>query len=159
VADDRLYDLRKTRLSATNDSAGYGAGRIPGNGVKFDKLEASAEAWFKHVFDTLGVGSFKDKEKVLRAVPMLAAIGAVGRSYYEGDAEAQRKAREVIADPSIDWSVGPHWSGICGKINPNTGKFAVGSAKEYGNAAFNALTQTGTDLYSKIRPSLKAKAA
>jgi len=150
--------LAVTALAKGPGAVGYGAGRIPEEGVDLDELEMAATEWFGHVFKTLGISAFKDKGKVLRSVPMLAAIGAIGRAYYDGDEKARKAARRVIEDRTIDWSTGSHWDGICGKTNPNTGKFAVGSAKEYGNAAFNALTKVGTDTYRRIRAQ-EAKAA
>jgi hypothetical protein len=151
--------LAVTALAKGPGAVGYGSGRIPPNGVDFDKLQESAKTWFKHVFDTLGVQAFKDKDKVLRSVPVLVAVGAIGRAFYDGNETARREARKVITDAKIDWTVGPHWNGICGKVNPNTGRFSVGSAKEYGNAAFNALTKPESPLYEQIRTTAQAKAA
>lgn len=152
--------LAVTAVAKGPSVVGYGAGRIPTEDVDFEGLENAAREWFTHVFKTLGIGSFKDKEKVLRSVPILAAVGAVGKAYYDGDEDARRRARGVIGDAKIDWSTGEQWSGICGKVNPNTGKFAVGSAKEYGNAAFNALTKADSPAWLQIRPSVPtAKAA
>ncbi|MDX6635083.1 MAG: hypothetical protein QOF06_1286 [Solirubrobacterales bacterium] len=150
--------LATTALTKGPSAVGYGAGRIPEDGVDFEQLAAAAEEWFGYVFKTLGVSAFKDKGKVLRSVPVLAAIAAVGRPYYEGDEKARRMARQIIKDQTIDWTAGSHWDGICGKTNPNTGKFSVGSAKEYGNAAFNALTKVGTDTYRRIRVPVAAVA-
>jgi hypothetical protein len=156
VTAAEVFTVLQARLAVTalvkgSGAVGYGAGRIPKEGVDFDRLEAAAEAWFGYVFKTLGVTAFKDKAKVLRSVPMLVAVGAVGRSYYDGDEISMKRAREVIADERIDWSAGAHWDGICGKVNPNTGNFAVGSAKEYGTAALNALMKVGSDVYNRIR--------
>ena len=115
--------------------------------------------WFSHVFDTLGVGAFKDKELVLRSAPVLAAVGAIGKAYYDGGEDARLEARNVIEDPRIDWTIGPQWNGICGKVNPNTGKFSVGSAKEYGNGAYNALTRADTLAWNQIRPEVAQAAS
>jgi hypothetical protein len=144
--------LAVTALTLGPSAIGYGAGRIPEDGVDFDRLEEATKDWFGYVFKTLGVAAFKNKEKVLRSVPVLAAIGAIGKPYYEGDEKERRAARRIVKDRTIDWSAGSHWSGICGKVNPNTGKFSVGSAKEYGRAAFNALTQPENYGYEQIRP-------
>jgi hypothetical protein len=163
---EEVFTVLQARLAITAvakgpTAVGYGAGRIPQNGTAFERLEAASSEWFGHVFETLGVSAFKDKEKVLRSVPVLVAVGAIGRPFYDGDEQAKDAARRIIADPSIDWSVGAHWAGICGKVNPNTGRFSVGSAKEYGNAAFNALTRVGTPMYKQIRhqPMEDAQAA
>jgi hypothetical protein len=151
-----IFTVLQARLAVTAVAkgpsvVGYGAGRIPIDGVDFEKLEIAAKEWFAHVFETLGISSFKDKTKVLRSVPALAAVGAVGQAYYTGDEEARSRARGVIADSQIDWTAGPQWNGIVGKVNPNTGRFSVGSAKEYGNAAFNALTKTDTLAWRQVR--------
>jgi DndB-like DNA-sulfur modification-associated protein len=152
--------LAVTAVAKGPSVVGYGAGRIPTDDVDFEALETAAKEWFAHVFKSLGIGSFKDKEKVLRSVPVLAAIGAVGKAYYDGDEDARRRARGVIGDSKIDWSVGEQWNGICGKVNPNTNRFAVGSAKEYGNAAFNALTKADSVTWRQIRPAVpETKAA
>jgi hypothetical protein len=152
--------LAVTAVAKGPSVVGYGAGRIPTEGVDFGALESAAKEWFAHVFKSLGIASFKDKDKVLRSVPVLAAIGAVGKAYYDGDEDARRRARGVIGDSKIDWSTGAQWSGICGKVNPNTNRFAVGSAKEYGNAAFNALTKADSPTWLQIRPSVpQSKAA
>lgn len=152
--------LAVTAVAKGSSVVGYGAGRIPTDEIDFEALENAAREWFAHVFKSLGISSFKDKEKVLRSVPVLAAVGAVGKAYYDGDEDACRRARGVIGDSKIDWTIGPQWSGICGKVNPNTGKFSVGSAKEYGNAAFNALTKADSPAWLQIRPSVPtAKAA
>ncbi|MGN6201410.1 MAG: DNA sulfur modification protein DndB [Solirubrobacterales bacterium] len=143
--------LAVTALTLGPSAIGYGAGRIPDDDVDFEQLKAATKDWFGYVFKTLGVAAFKNKGKVLRSVPVLAAIGAVGRPYYDGNEKARREARQTIKDPTINWDAGDHWSGICGKVNPNTGKFAVGSAKEYGKAAFNALTDPNSYGYEKIR--------
>ncbi|HEX7292306.1 MAG TPA: DNA sulfur modification protein DndB [Conexibacter sp.] len=145
--------LAVTAMAKGPSAVGYGAGRIPPNGTDFERLEDAAVLWFEHVFGALGRQAFKDKGRVLRSVPILAAIGAVGRPFYDGGATAMRAARRTIKDPTIDWGVGEHWSGICGKVNPTTGVFSVGSAKEYGKAAFVALTEVGSDPYQQIRPA------
>lgn len=143
--------LAVTAMTLGPSAIGYGAGRIPDDGVDFERLELATEEWFGYVFKTLGVAAFKNKDKVLRSVPVLAAIGAVGRPYYDGDEKTRRAAQRIIKDSTINWDARDHWGGICGKVNPNTGKFAVGSAKEYGKAAFNALTDPNSYGYEKIR--------
>jgi hypothetical protein len=61
------------------------------------------------------------RKKRMTPTSATADSGAVGRSYYDGDETARRKARHVIEDQRIDWTAGAHWSGICGKVNPSTG--------------------------------------
>lgn len=131
----------------------YGAGSIPTTTereeIDFTKLESAATTWLGHVFTTLSVTAFKNKELVLRAVPVSAALGALGRSFYTGNLDDQFSAKAVLAS-GIDWSAGPHWSGIAGKINPS-GAFSVGSGKENGYATFRALTDRANPGYNTIR--------
>jgi hypothetical protein len=131
----------------------YGAGAIPteidGQPVNFTKLESAAVAWLNQVFSTLGVTAFKDKNLVLRAVPLVAAIGALGRPFYTDDIDGQMKAKAILAS-SIDWSAGQAWAGIAGKTNA-AGTFSVGSAKENGYAAYKALTDPNDIGYQRLR--------
>lgn len=156
AAGPEIFTVLQARLAVTAiakgpGAVGYGAGRIPPNDIDFDLLTDAARKWFSYVFNTLTISAFKDREQVLRSVPVLAAIGAVGRPYYAERAKQQRIAREQIADARIDWATGEHWNGICGKVNPNTGRFSVGSAKEYGNAVYNALTDVDSRPWRQIR--------
>lgn len=131
----------------------YGAGSIPTTiereEIDFTKVESAATTWLGHVFTTLGVTAFKNKELVLRAVPVSAALGALGRPFYTGDLDGQFSAKAVL-NSGIDWSAGQHWSGIAGKVNPN-GAFSVGSGKENGYATFRALTEQADPGYKAIR--------
>jgi hypothetical protein len=131
----------------------YGVGAIPTTiereDIDFTKVESAATAWLGHVFTTLGVTAFKDKDLVLRAVPVSAALGALGRPFYTSDLDGQFSAKAVL-NSGIDWSAGAHWSGIAGKVNPN-GAFSVGSGKENGYATFRALTDQADPGYKAIR--------
>ena len=131
----------------------YGAGSIPTTvereEIDFTKVESAATAWLGHMFTTLGVTGFKNKELVLRAVPVSAALGALGRPFYTADLDGQFSAKAVLTS-GIDWSAGAHWSGIAGKVNPN-GAFSVGSGKENGYATFRALTDRADPGYKTIR--------
>lgn len=131
----------------------YGAGAIPdevdGEKVDFAKLEQAAEVWLGHVFGSLGATAFKDKELVLRAVPLIAAIGALGRPFYTDDLDGQLAAKSTISS-DIDWTAGSRWAGVAGKVNA-TGRFSVGSGKETGYAAFKALTDPADQGYHQIR--------
>jgi hypothetical protein len=122
----------------------YGAGSIPTSidreEIDFAEVETSATAWLGHVFATLGVTSFKSKDMVVRAAPVSAALGALGRAFYTGDLDGQLTAKAVLQS-GIDWSAGQHRSGIAGKVNPN-GAFSVGSGEENGYATYHALTDS-----------------
>jgi|SRR5271157_3043492 len=131
----------------------YGAGSIPTTidraEIDFAKAESAATSWLGHVFGAVGATTFKDKGLVLRAVPVSAALGALGRPFYAGDLDGKLSAKAVL-NSGIDWSAGPHWSGIAGKVNPN-GAFSVGSGKENGYATYRALTDPDDPGYKAIR--------
>src|SRR4029077_14594147 len=101
------------------------------------KLQVAATNWLGHVFGTLGATAFKERDLVLRAVPVIAAVGALGRPFYTGDLDGQLFAKSTLAS-GIDWAAGARWAGVAGKINAN-GNFSVGSGKETGYAAYKAL--------------------
>ncbi|MDD7940449.1 DNA sulfur modification protein DndB [Actinomycetospora lutea] len=132
----------------------YGAGPIPGDvegqRVDFDRLYSAAVAWLGYVFETFGREAFRDPTLVLRAMPMIAAIGALGRPYYTGDSPGQVRARAILQEIT-DWSGGPRWNGIAGKYNEGTGRFSVGSGKETGYAAYRALTDPQDAGYRALR--------
>jgi hypothetical protein len=142
----------------------YGAGAIPttevdshkgdGQTIDFSRLEKAAESWLGYVFAKVGVTSFKDKGQVVRAAPVIAALGALGRPFYASDLNGQLTAKAVL-DSGIDWTVGVRWAGIAGKVNP-AGQFSVGSGKENGYATFRALTDPQDPGYRSIRPAAAA---
>ena len=109
----------------------------------------------RKVFAELGVPleeqsrQVKSKDLVLRAVPVSAALGALGRPFYPGDLNGQLSAKAAL-NSNIDWTAGPHWSGIAGKVNPSR-PFSVGSGKENGYATYRALTESDNHGYKAIR--------
>lgn len=131
----------------------YGGGAIPrtvdGVEVDFEKLHSAASTWLSYVFATLGSSAFRDKSLVLRSSAVIAAIGAMGKVFYEGTEEEQRLAKSHLASIT-DWSVGERWNGIAGKVNA-VGKFSVSGSKENGHAAFRALSNPNDIGYKKIR--------
>jgi hypothetical protein len=136
----------------------YGGGAIPdeveGKPVDFDRLSTAATTWLSHVFSSLGVESFRDRSKVLRAAPVIAALGALGRPFYDGTLDEQLAAKAALASVP-DWAAGPRWNGIAGKITP-TGTFSVGSGKEAGHATFRALKHEDDPGYARIRGLVRA---
>lgn len=134
----------------------YGAKAIPDEGVDFPKLRSAAKAWLTQVFTRFPATTFRDKTLVLRSVPVTISIGAVGRGFYEGDQQLKTKAVEILTDKRIDWMVGPRWSGVAGKVNPVTDKFAVGGGKEYVYATYKALTEDGSNIWEQVRGIRKA---
>jgi hypothetical protein len=129
----------------------YGAKPIPADDVDFDKLKEVALKWLGLVFDRFDWEEYRDKANILRSVPVTAGLGALGKAFYDEDRAAQKQALAVLSDKTIDWSVGEHWSGIAGKVNPATGRFAVGGAKEYAHATAKALTDLSSPVGKQIR--------
>lgn len=131
----------------------YGAKPIPLEDVDLVKLEAAAKAWLARVFDAFPPERFRDKSEVLRAVAVTAALGALGSGFYAENTKDQKKALEVLSDKKIDWSADTHWRDIAGKVNPTTGRFTVGGAKEFAHATYRALTDPNSDVAKSIRPA------
>jgi len=137
----------------------YGAKPIPTDDVDFGKLESAAMTWLQRVFKRFDVASFRDKGQVVRSVPVSATLGALGHAFLDGTAEDQRAASHVLSDKKIDWTAGPHWNGVAGKVNLETGKFAVGGAKEYAYITHRALTEPTSAVGKQIRRQSEEGAA
>lgn len=141
----------------------YGAKRIPletkDGKIDQKRLEKAARTWLEMVFKGFGADAFKDKGQVLRSVPVLISIGALGRGFYTGSGEEQGKAHAFLADRKIDWSADRHWNGVCGKVNPTTERFSVGSGKEYAYATYKALMEKDSPAGKQIRTQDLAKAS
>lgn len=129
----------------------YGAKPIPTDGVDLKNLETTAEGWLSRIFTTFGAETFRDKGYIIRATPVSSSLGALGKAFHDGDRDQERDALEVLSDDQIDWTVGEHWATIAGRVNPNTGKFAVGGGKEYAYATYCALTEPDSDIGRQIR--------
>jgi hypothetical protein len=129
----------------------FGGKPIPSEGVDFEKLETTAEAWLARVFEAFPPESFRDKSRVLRAVPVTASLGALGAGFYLDKTKEQKNALEVLSDKEIDWNIGEHWNAIAGKVNPTTRRFTVGGAKEFAHATYRALTESDTEIGKSIR--------
>lgn len=129
----------------------FGAKRIPDEGVDMATLGEVAASWLDQVFNRFEPDAFRDKAQILRATPVSASIGALGKAYFDGGAKEQKEAVRTLNDEDIDWSVGNHWNGVCGKVSPTTHRFAVGGGKEYAHATWNALTDPASGGGEQIR--------
>jgi hypothetical protein len=136
----------------------YGGGSIPeevdNKKVDFEKLHTAAATWLSHVFSTLSVESFRDKAKVLRAAPVIASLGALGRPFYDGTLDEQLAAKSALASIP-DWSAGERWNGIAGKIT-SSGAFSVSSGKEAGHSTFRAISNPDDPGYNRVRGIIPA---
>jgi hypothetical protein len=129
----------------------YGSKPIPDEEIDLDVLETTAASWLARVFETFEPDTFRDKSYILRATPVSSSLGALGKGFFDGDNEKERMALEVLADEEIDWTVGEHWATVAGRVNPNTGRFAIGGGKEYAYASYRALTEPESDIGQQIR--------
>jgi DNA sulfur modification protein DndB len=131
----------------------FGGKTIPADRVDFDRLEDAAQTWLGQVFTRFTVHDFRDRDLILRSVPVTISLGALGKAFYDGDAAGQQVALAILADRRIDWAKGPNWTGVAGKVNANTGRFAVGGGKEYAYATYRALSDPDSHEAEQIRPT------
>jgi hypothetical protein len=129
----------------------HGAKAIPCEDLDEGKLKKAAPLWLDRVFSRFEPDSFRDKAMILRATPVTASLGALGKAFYDGDEAQQEEAEVILADDRIDWTVGRHWDGVCGKTSPTSGNFAVGGGKEYAYGTWNALTDPSSGAGEQIR--------
>jgi hypothetical protein len=136
----------------------YGGKQIPSTDLDKEKLEKAARAWLGQVFGRFPKETYRNKENILRSVPVTASLGALGKAFYEEDFAGQERASAVLADEKIDWRIGDHWTGVAGKVNPATDQFAVGGAKEYAHATLKALSEPDSVVGRQIRKVIKPAA-
>tara|TARA_B100001123_G_scaffold1412_1_gene1999 strand:+ start:2265 stop:3506 length:1242 start_codon:yes stop_codon:yes gene_type:complete len=135
----------------------YGSKEIPTKNAKdediiddWGRFENAVKVWLRDVFEKFPPEHFKDKEQVLRSVPVLVSIGAIGKGIYSQESKELEVAQRFLADESIVWQRGERWNGIAGKINA-AGSFSVGSGKENAYATYRALTDETDPGYTQIR--------
>jgi len=129
----------------------FGAKAIPTEDLDEAKLEQISKTWLDRVFTRFEPHEFRDKSLILRSTPVTASLGALGHAFYKGDPAEQKRSEEVLDDTRIDWTMGAHWNGVCGKVSPSTNRFAVGGGKEYAYATWNALTEGSSGAGQQIR--------
>ncbi len=123
-------------------------------GHSLDDVKSQAALWFGAVTQAVGTELLpgRRQQSVLSGPAAMAAVGAYGhdlldRPADEVPAEIKTRANHLA---SIDWTRGPRWDGIAGKMQSN-GKFStVGGAKENAYAIYRALTDVRSDEYDKI---------
>ena len=116
--------------------------------------------WFSAVTDVVGTAVENRDQKLASAPSILAAIGAMGHELVKvPDEHARRTKLESQLDKlrSVDWSRGPKWEGIAGKFTPK-GAFSVGGSKETAYAVYEALNDSASLGYQRVRGS-QAEAA
>lgn len=123
--------------------------------VDFDKLSDAADKWLRLVVGGLSDRDGRDllraRSCVVRSVPVLLSLGALGQPFYSGTDDERLRAESCLNDPEIEWTVGPHWHGLAGTWKADKQRFVMGSAKELGYRCFKAIADPGADGYSRIR--------
>lgn len=113
----------------------------------------AAVAWLGAVCEALGP-VIEDREHQLVAAPaVLAAIGAMGHVLLDEDnPEVRQKnlAAQVDKLRNVDWSRGPQWDGVAGKLTPK-GSVTVAGSKETAYAIYAALNDEGSPAFAKVR--------
>jgi len=118
-----------------------------------EHLRSQASGWFGAV-----IGAFSDQfepinrgTSVLPSPAAMAAIGAFGHPLLQLQDSTEDIERRITRLCEIDWSRGPHWSGIAGKLSPK-GRFSTaGGTKENAYAIFRALDEPSSREYRLVR--------
>jgi DGQHR domain-containing protein len=131
----------------------YGVRPVLVDQKRVGSVEKTAIEWFGAVAEALGA-AIEDRKRTLASAPaVIAAIGAVGHELVNIDDPAQRDAkREELIEKLrlVRWDKGQAWEGIAGKFSPK-GTFSVGGSKETAYAVYTALTDRGSESYSRVR--------
>lgn len=150
--------LRGSCITLSHGIAGvkYGARPVTVPTDQVSQIGQVAVEWFSAIADAVGP-AMEDRDNKLASAPsVLAAIGAVGHELVNIDDQVARDAKRITLVEelkSVDWRRGKHWEGIAGKFTPK-GAFSVGGSKETAYAVYEALHDTTSPGYGKIRPSV-----
>ena len=142
----------------------------------YDKIVKAGVKWFGAILDhfnmpTLENGErsgaiFTDPDRVVRAMPIKAALGVMGHAWVDVNLPLQHEYRAALEE--INWTVGPNWQGVAGKVVPKKVKkkvdgktvteeipdeytLAASGVKEIGAAAVRALTNPNSAKGAAIR--------
>lgn len=133
----------------------YGARPVPIQKDRLPSITQSAIEWFHAIADQIGPAMEDRANKVAAAPPVLAAVGAMGHALVEIEDPTERAARcRRLLDQlkGVRWEKGKRWEGIAGKFTPK-GNFSVGGTKETSYAVYDALSDTTSPAYKRIRAS------
>ncbi len=90
------------------------------------------------------------RDSVLPTPAVMAAIGAFGFR-LRGKAHPETSmAMALLQLGKVDWTRGPRWDGLAGKMTPN-GLSVGGGAREYAYSALRALSHPESVEYARIR--------
>ena len=132
----------------------YGAKPVVISEKLVPRVAQVAREWFTALTDAFGP-AMEDREHKLASAPsVLSALGAMGHELINIDDQvvrSQRIAKLVSSLAEVDWRRGRAWEGIAGKFTPK-GAFSVGGSKETAYAVFDALADSSSPAYARIRP-------
>jgi DNA sulfur modification protein DndB len=169
--DSDVMTISALRLACVTVAKGiggiqYGARPIPGEelGNEIEQIQDVCVAWWDAVANAIGdeyeVGRRADS--IATAPSALAAIGAFGHSLLsEGlsgadlEEAAADRAEELL---TVNWTRGPHWNGIAGKMTPS-GRLSIAGAKESAYVIYKALTDVNSEEFRVVRKKKPAALA
>jgi DGQHR domain-containing protein len=132
----------------------YGNKPVPLDSSRIELIERAAVEYYSAIANKYGP-VMEDRLNTVIATPaVMAAMGALGHNLVnmgdEGDRkhELQRILSEL--DP-VDWTRGPHWDGICGKVRPDGTFSTAGGVKDSGGASYKALADVTSEYYKRVR--------
>jgi DNA sulfur modification protein DndB len=138
----------------------YGSRPVDVDDATLNSVRSAAVDWFDAIAEAIGPAMEDREHKLASTSAVMAAIGAIGHQLVGiGDDEVRRERARILAEDlkSVNWERGKRWEGIAGKYTPK-GVFSVGGAKENAYAVYSALTDSSTDGYKRVRPSLATAA-
>ncbi len=139
----------------------YGAKPVVISDKVLPQVTQVAKEWFTALTDTFGP-AMEDREGKLASAPsVLAALGAMGHDLVnieDATARAHKIGKLLEGLRDVDWRRGKHWEGIAGKFTPN-GVFSVGGSKETAYAVYDALADSTSPAYARVRVATSSAAA
>ena len=137
----------------------YGAKPMVISDAEMPMIKAVAIEWLKAVTDAFGPAMEDRQNKLVAAPSVLSALGAIAHDLIHTDhTEARYREIDRLIESlrDVDWRRGEHWQGIAGKFTPR-GVFSIGGSKETAYAVYEALADSTSSAYIKVRnPTVSA---
>jgi hypothetical protein len=132
----------------------HGAKPVPvPDATRLERIRRLSLEWFRAVTDAIGPAMNDHDHKLAGAPSVLAAIGAIGNDLLQIDDPTARAAKmgQLVENlRTVDWQRGTHWDGIAGKWTTK-GILSIGGSKEYAYLVYDALHDTQSPAYKKVR--------
>jgi DNA sulfur modification protein DndB len=132
----------------------YGNKPVPVASDRIPQVRKAAVEYFSALTDKLGPKMEQRNETVTASPAVMAALGAMGHKASAIGDEGARQAEIALtlhALDGVDWSRGPKWDGVAGKVRPDGTFSTAGGAKDSGHACYSALADTGSAHYATVR--------